>query len=306
MSSVYILSDYGKLSKHDQTLVFIQKDETRTIIFPYKTEQLVLMGNISISGEAMRLLTKYRIPTTFLSSNGRFNGKLTFGDSKNIFLRQKQYRILDDKKASLEIARSIVCGKIRNEISFMQRIKRKSDFTAKNQEKIESGVTAVKNLLSDSERTESVDSLRGYEGSAARKYFEVFGYNLQPDWADFKKRSKNPPRSNVNAVLSFLYTLLSYWIESALDSTGLDICAGNLHAVNYGRNALVFDLKEEFRSPIADSLCCSLFNLGTLKEDDFEEVVFGETDDLLLDANLSDGKDDDNPNDEDFDSISIQ
>ena len=132
MSSVYILSDYGKLSKHDQTLVFIQKDETRTIIFPYKTEQLVLMGNISISGEAMRLLTKYRIPTTFLSSNGRFNGKLTFGDSKNIFLRQKQYRILDDKKASLEIARSIVCGKIRNEISFMQRIKRKSDFTAKN------------------------------------------------------------------------------------------------------------------------------------------------------------------------------
>lgn len=60
MSSVYILSDYGKLSKHDQTLVFIQKDETRTIIFPYKTEQLVLMGNISISGEAMRLLTKYK------------------------------------------------------------------------------------------------------------------------------------------------------------------------------------------------------------------------------------------------------
>ena len=168
------------------------------------------------------------------------------------------------------------------------------------------GVTAVKNLLSDSERTESVDSLRGYEGSAARKYFEVFGYNLQPDWADFKKRSKNPPRSNVNAVLSFLYTLLSYRIESALESTGLDICAGNLHAVNYGRNALVFDLIEEFRSPIADSLCCSLFNLGTLKEDDFEEVVFGETDDLLLDANLSDGKDDDNPNDEDFDSISIQ
>ncbi len=276
MSAIYILSDYGKLAKSDQTLVFTQKDDTRTIIFPFKTEQLVLMGNISISGDAIRLLTKYKIPTTFLSSNGRFNGKLSFGDSKNIFLRQRQYRILDNEKSSLEIARSIVCGKIRNEISFMQRIKRKSTSTIKDEEKIKEAINFVKNLLIDAEKASSIDSLRGYEGNAAKKYFEVFGLNLIPDWAEFIKRSKNPPKSNVNAVLSFLYTLLSYRIESAIEATGLDLCVGNLHALNYGRNALVFDLIEEFRSPIADSLCCSLFNLGTLVEDDFETVAFDE------------------------------
>ena len=273
MAAIYILSDYGKLVKKDETLVFIQPDETRTILFPFKTEHLVIMGNISISGDALRLLTKYKIGTTLLSSNGRFNGKLTFGDSKNVFLRQKQYRILDSPSASLEVARSIVAGKLRNQLSFMQRIKRKGGGEEKP---VTDAVQRMKNILQDALTADTLEKLRGYEGLAARTYFSVFGYNIQPDWAVFKKRSKNPPRSNVNAVLSFLYTLLMYRVESALEAQGLDTCVGNLHAVNYGKQALVFDLMEEYRTPIADSVCCALFNLGTLKETDFETVTFSE------------------------------
>ena len=271
MSEIYILSDYGKLSKKDETIVFTQPDGTNTILFPFKTEALVLMGRVSISADALRLLTKYKISTTFLAANGRFNGKLTFGDKKNIFLRQKQFRILDNPKKSLEIARSIVVGKIKNEISFMQRIKRKNPAEEKI---IEKAVNSVKNTLSDAEKTDNIEKLRGYEGLAARKYFEVFKFNLQEDWAEFKSRSKNPPKSNVNAVLSFLYTLLMYRVESAIETTGLDSCCGNLHAINYGKTALVFDLMEEFRSPVCDTVCCSLFNLGVLKEEDFEKVEF--------------------------------
>lgn len=267
MGVVYILSDCGKLGKKDETLSFMQNDGTNTILFPFKTEHLVLMGNISISGDALRLLSKYKIPTSLLSSNGRFNGKLIFGDSKNVFLRQKQYRILDNRKQSLEIARSIVTGKIRNQISFMQRIKRK---TGDTDSLIENSIIKIKQSLQNAENTGDIEKLRGYEGIAARLYFSVFGLNITPDWAEFKKRSKNPPRSNVNAVLSFLYSLLMSRVESAIESEGLDTCVGNLHALNYGRTALVFDLMEEFRSAIADSVCCALFNLGTLKEEDFE------------------------------------
>lgn len=115
MSAIYILSDYGKLGKSDETLVFTQPDGTKTILFPYKTEQLILIGNVSISGDALRLLTKYKIPVILMSKNGRFNGKLTFGEGKNVSLRQKQYLILSNEQESLKIARSIVCGKIRNE-----------------------------------------------------------------------------------------------------------------------------------------------------------------------------------------------
>ena len=175
MAEIYILSDYGKLSKKDETIVFSQPDGTSTILFPFKTEHLVLVGKVSISADALRLLTKYKIGTTFLSSNGRFNGKLSFGDGKNIFLRQKQFRILDNPQKSLEIAKSIVTGKIRNEISFMQRIKRKNSIESAA---VENAINAVKNTLSNAEKSDDIDNLRGYEGLAARKYFEVFKFNL--------------------------------------------------------------------------------------------------------------------------------
>ncbi|MCM1322148.1 MAG: CRISPR-associated endonuclease Cas1 [Bacteroides sp.] len=287
MAEIYILSDYGKLSKKNETIIFSRPDGTDTVLFPFKTEHLVLIGKVSISADALRLLTKYKIGTTFLSANGRFNGKLTFGDGKNIFLRQKQFRILDNPQKSLAIARSIVLGKIRNEISFMQRIKRKNsgENTA-----VEDAIAAVKNTLSNAEKADDIDKLRGYEGIAARKYFEVFKFNLQDEWAEFKTRSKNPPRTNVNAVLSFLYTLLMYRVESAIEAQGLDCCCGNLHAVNYGKSALVFDLMEEFRSPICDSVCCSMFNLGILKPNDFEKKEFSaESDDFPLDSEQGKG-----------------
>lgn len=283
MASIYILSDHGKLSKRDETIVFSQPDGTNTILFPFKTEHLVVVGKISVSAEALRLLMKYKIGVTFLSSNGKFTGKLGFGDGKNIFLRQKQFGILGDAQKSLEIARAIVAGKIRNEISFMQRIKRKS---AEENHLLDEAIHSVKHTLRNVEKTKDIEQLRGYEGIAAREYFSVLGLNIIPEWAEFKTRSKNPPRSNVNAVLSFLYTLLMYRVESAIESQGMDICAGNLHALNYGKAALVFDLMEEFRTPIADSICCNLFNMGTLKEGDFENVVFTETDeDFPLEQN---------------------
>ena len=283
MASIYIISDKGKLTKKDETLIFIQPDESRTILFPFKTEHLVIMGNVSISGDAIRLLTKYKISVTFLSSNGKFNGKLSFGDSKNVFLRLNQYKILDGKKRSLEIAKSIVVGKIKNQISFMQRIKRKND---SSEETVLDSINAIKNTLLNAENAKDIGQLRGYEGIAARQYFSVFDYNIQCEWAEFKKRSRNPPLTNVNAVLSFLYTLLMYRVESALESQGLDTCCGYLHAINYGKQALVFDLMEEFRSPIADSVCCSLFNLRTLSPDDFETKTFSEDDvDFPLESN---------------------
>lgn len=275
MAAIYILSDKGKLTKKDETLVLIQIDGTQTIIFPFKTEHLVIIGNISISGDAFRLLTKYKISTTFLSSNGRFNGKLTFGDSKNVFLRQKQYRILDTVALSLELARAIVIGKIKNQLSFMQRIKRKNHI---ENDEVKATINAIKNTLIDAQRADAIESLRGFEGIAARHYFSVFDYNVEPDWAVFNRRSKNPPLTNVNAVLSFLYVLLMYRVESAIEAQGLDTACGNLHALNYGKDALVFDLMEEFRVPIADTVCCSLFNLSILKPDDFEEKYFTEDD----------------------------
>lgn len=275
MAGIYLLSDYGKLTKKDETLEFVRPDNASVTLFPFKTDHIFMIGNVSVTGEALRFMSKYGIGATIMSRNGRFNGRLSFGDGKNVLLRQKQYRILDNSEMSLKLAKSIVAGKIRNELSFMQRIKRKKDDPG---DTIPQAINDIKHILLKAEKAEDVDILRGLEGYAAKKYFEVFGLNIIPEWAEFPNRSKNPPLSNVNAVLSFLYTLLMYRVETAVEASGLDAYAGCLHAVNYGKTALVFDLMEEFRTPVADTVCCSLFNLGTMAPGDFEKRSPDESD----------------------------
>lgn len=275
MATIYIVSKIGKISKEAETLIFTQQDGTSTVLFPFKTEILFVVGKISVSGDALRMFAKYKIPVIFLSSNGQFNAKLVYGDSKNVFLRQKQYEILSSQEKTLQLAKSIVFGKIRNQLSFMQRIKRKGKPLSETEETIiEKNIQALKNILNDVVQCSALDALRGYEGLAAKKYFETYGLNFNDPWASFPKRSRNPPETNVNAVLSFLYTLLMYRVEAAVESTGMDIMVGSLHACDYGRNSLVFDLMEEFRTPIADTVCCSLFNLNILTKEDFQKVNF--------------------------------
>lgn len=104
-----------------------------------------------------------------------------------------------------------------------------------------------------------------------RYYFSVLKLHIKPEWAVFEKRSKNPPETNVNAVLSFLYYLLAEEVELALQSEGFDCMAGVLHEIQYGRKSLVYDLMEEFRTPFADVIYCRLFNHKILNEEDFTQ-----------------------------------
>ena len=270
MSSIYILSQGGGLSRTDTYLVYTDKNKIMTKILPFKTEQLILVGSVSISGEAMRLIRQNCIPVLFMGRQGNSVARLDYQDSKNVFLRQKQFRLLDDRPRSLEIARAIVLGKIKNQLTFMQRIKRGRG----SKDGLEAAVKAVKGAIKDVEGCKDVESLRGVEGNAARNYFTAFDCNLIPDWAEFGKRSRNPPETNVNAVLSFLYYLLGNYVTAAILSQGLDTMAACMHELNYGRDVLAFDLMEEFRAPVVDTLTCNLFNKGILSKDDFRRQPF--------------------------------
>ena len=269
MASVYIFSDYGKLTKQNDALVFVASGGETRKIFLQMTDRIIVAGNIEITGSALRLIMHKQIDTVFLSANGKFNGKLEFEENKNVFLRRHQYNSLDDPSFSLKMARSIATGKISNQIAFMQRINRKS-----NRVNVEGTIEQAKRNLAAIATAQSIDSIRGHEGMSSKLYFSVFRLNINPEWAVFKGRSMNPPRDNVNAVMSFLYTLLKYRVDSFVEMEGLDPYAGYLHTLEYGKRSLTFDLMEEYRASVCDTLCCALFNLGVLTGNDFEEVDF--------------------------------
>jgi len=284
---VYIISDHGKLNQSNEIFEFTSADGTVRKIFPHKMDSLIIGGIVSISGRAFRLLIKHQINTLFINKNGKYNGKLIFTGTKNIFLRKKQYCFSDNEDFALPIAKSIVLAKVKNELTFIHRIKRKSD----NEETIFLDVIkSIKILIGQIENAKTLDELLGYEGICAKQYFSVFRYNLIPELALFPTRSKNPPLTNVNAVLSFLYTLLMYRIETAIEVSGLDTMAGFLHSPEYGKNSLVFDLMEEFRTPVVDTLCCALFNHGELSSNDFYTVTDDEGTDTDSDIHDNDKK----------------
>lgn len=274
MGSVYVISDYGKLGKRDESLSFTSGSGEERRIFLHRTDRLIISGSVELSASALKLLMRNKVETVFLNRNGRFNGKLEFQDGRNVYLRKRQYEILSDESKKLAVVRAIVSGKIRNQITFMQRIGRKKDDA-----EIDKAVKEAQRMLIMVQSSDSIDSLRGYEGYSSKVYFSVFRKNIQPDWAVFRSRSMHPPRDNVNALLSFQYTLLLYRIDALLEMEGFDPYVGYLHTLGYGKRSLTFDLMEEFRTPVCDTLACALFNLGTITQDDFEEKDFASMDD---------------------------
>jgi len=279
MGTVYIISEFGKLTKKDDALSFYNKDGTERKLFIHRLDRLIILGSVEITASALKLLMRHQIDTVFLNKNGKLNGKLEFQEEKNVFLRKRQYEILSDQDKMVSLVKAIVRGKIKNQIAFMQRINRKN-----NDLRLQQTIDDAQRNESRLEESNSIESIRGYEGYGSKLFFSVFKYNIIPDWAVFNGRTMHPPKDVVNAVMSFLYTLLNYRIDSFIVLEGLDPYVGYLHTLDYGKRALSFDLMEEYRTSICDTLTCSLFNLGVLKYTDFQYKDFTNNDDYTLDV----------------------
>lgn len=265
MSDSFILSDYGKISKHKEHLVYTDFEGNSKPILPFKTELILMEKSVTITADALRLLSEWKIPVFIIGKGGRSDIRFDYDESKNVFLRRNQFRILENSQKSLQVAKKIVCGKVKNQFTFALRVFRKNETDSE----IKRNLLQMKNSFLKIEKCKNKDELRGIEGEIAKNYFSIFAKNIKPDWAIFETRSQHPPLTNVNSILSFLYSMLTKKIQVAIESFGLDSMVGNLHELTYGKNALAYDLVEEFRTPFVDTLCCRLFNHNMLNQDDF-------------------------------------
>ena len=234
--------------------------------------QLVLMGNVSISTPALHELMTRNIPVTWATFGGWFYGHTIGHGHKNVELRTAQYKASFDERMCLAIARGLVVAKIANSRTFMRR-NYKGD--------AEAGETVIAMLKRDQEnakRAEKLESLLGFEGSAAARYFGEFRELIRPpgdgvtDAFDFVHRNRRPPPDPVNAMLSFAYSLLMRTIAVSLGAVGFDAFRGFYHQPRYGRMALALDIMEPFRPILADSVVISVINTGEIKASDFERA----------------------------------
>ena len=187
-------------------------------------------------------------------------------ESKNVFLRKRQFSLADDADFCLRVARCIVVGKLTNMATVLSRVSRTRRTPA-----AAAAADTIRKLARRAESAGGLDTLRGFEGAGSACYFQSLGLGLDRDFG-FHRRVRRPPTDPVNAVLSLLYTFLINRAYAAVRMAGLDPYPGVLHSLDYGRHALPLDLVEEFRTLVADTLTLSLFNLGVLKEEDFKRL----------------------------------
>jgi len=220
---------------------------------------------------------KRGIGVSFFSLYGRYLARIVGPESGNVLLRRAQYRGTDDPAIASQLARSVVIGKVANARGVLQRHLRDHPNACGRAEVSE----AVQRLARVIERLAApivLDSARGLEGDAARVYFGVLDHLIiaQKDGFRFAGRNRRPPRDPVNALLSFVYSLLLGDVLSACQGVGLDPQVGYLHRERPGRPSLALDLMEELRAVLADRLVLSLINRKQIQAGSFEETSPGE------------------------------
>lgn len=226
--------------------------------------QLCLLGNISLTTQAIRHLFAREIPVCWFSYGGWFTGMAHGLPGKGVDLRRSQYLMGPDQ--ALGVARKLVEGKIRNSRTLLRRNAR-GDVTAE--------IASMARLATDASSAGSFPTLLGLEGAAARLYFSRFAEALAPSTTVpirlFKEngRGRRPPPDPVNALLSFTYALLVKDLTTTLTVVGFDPYLGVYHRPRFGRPALALDLAEEFRPLIAESVVLQVINNGEVTASDF-------------------------------------
>jgi len=264
---LYVQEQGAWIGKRDERLAVTVKGHATQDVRLLEVSQVVVLGNVQVSTPAVRALCEREIPIVYHSYGGWFYGMTTGLAHKNIELRIAQHRCIEGAGGGvLPIARAIVAGKIFNQRTLLRRNLPERDARL---------VGRLALYVRQARHAPDAASLLGIEGIAAREYFDAFArlFHGAGAWAGAvfsgQGRTRRPPGDAVNAVLSFLYAMLTKECVVVIQAVGFEIYRGIYHTPKYGRPALALDLCEEFRPLIADSVCVTLFNQGELGPGDF-------------------------------------
>jgi CRISPR-associated protein Cas1 len=275
LNTLYITTQGTYLHRDGET-VAVKKDEDTLLRVPIHTlEGIVCFGRVSVSPPAMGLCTEHGVLISYFSEHGEFWARVQGAVRGNVLLRRQQYRLADDAERSAVIAQAVVMAKVANCRTTLLRAAREREGGLSDVEAVADRLGRTLDMLLRQQL--SVDRVRGVEGECAQHYFAVFDSLIlqQKEAFVFRGRSRRPPLDAVNALLSFVYTLLVHDATSALESVGLDPYVGFLHVDRPGRASLALDLIEEFRPILADRLVLSLINRQQVAGEGFTKAESG-------------------------------
>lgn len=277
LNTVYVTTEGAALKKDGENLVAEVEGAEKARVPLHMLSSVVAFGPILISPALIGICAERGITIALLDRIGRFQARIEGPVSGNVLLRRAQYRMADSAE---DVVRSLVIGKVANQRAVIRRALRDygGEMEPADRAALESATDRMALILRRVQLSDgTIDEMRGSEGEAANLYFAVFDHLIRSPDPELRwtARSRRPPLDAMNALLSFLYTLLTHDCRSAAEAVGLDPAVGFLHRDRPGRPSLALDLMEELRAPLADRLALSLVNRRQLRAADFRRVESG-------------------------------
>lgn len=276
LNTLFVLTEDSYLALEGENILVLREDTTLARFPLHTLEGVLYFGYKGASPALMGACAENNIALCFLTPNGRFLARVCGETRGNVLLRKKQYAVSENDEQSCRVARNFIAGKLHNARWVLERATRDHGMRL-DTEKMKNASTAIASGAKNAMRAASLDELRGVEGEAAKRYFEVFDELLlqNKEAFFFHTRSRRPPTDNVNAMLSFAYTMLANDCASALEAAGLDPYVGFMHGDRPGRASLALDLMEELRPSFSDRFVLSCVNNRVMQPVHFEKSASG-------------------------------
>lgn len=272
LNTLYVMTESCYLTLDGENIVVLDSEKTIGRFPLHTLENIVCFSYKGASPALMGACAERKIGTSFFSPRGKFLARITGKEYGNVLLRKEQYRISDKEECSNNYAKNMITGKIFNSRWCIERTLRDHAYRV-DAEKLKRVSKVLYETLAKVEMASGLDELRGIEGKAAEQYFSVFDdliLNQKEDFF-FQTRNRRPPLDNVNAILSFAYTILAGDCANALESVGLDPYVGFMHGDRPGRTSLALDLMEELRPVLGDRFVLTLINTKAIQAEHFEK-----------------------------------
>lgn len=272
LNTLYITVPEAYLALDCETVLVLKEEEKLLRVPLHNLEGIITFGYTGASPALMNACAKNNISLCFMTANGHFLARVVGESHGNVILRKTQYRVSNNEKQSALIAKNFIIGKTYNSKWVIERAIRDHSMVL-NVEKTKEASRHLSETLEELKKAITLDEIRGLEGKAASIYFGVFDELIlqQKEYFYWYGRSRRPPMDNVNALLSFIYTLLANDCSSALEAVGLDAYVGFLHRDRPGRISLALDLMEELRSVLADRFVITLINKKVVTAKGFQK-----------------------------------
>ena len=278
LNTLFVTTQGAYLTREGENLLIRVEQETRLRLPIHTLGAVACFGVVNASAPLMHLCAERGTTLSFFSENGRFMARVEGPVSGNVLLRVEQVSRFRSPEAGASIARAIVAAKVINSRAVLLRAAREAPVTSAAAQPLREAARRLRFIAHRLDAELTVDEVRGLEGDAARVYFNVFDHLIlaQKDAFAFRTRSRRPPLDPINALLSFVYTLLVHDVRSALEGVGLDPQIGFLHRLRPGRPSLALDLMEELRAPLADRFVLTLVNRRQVRPEGFQIAESGE------------------------------